>query len=131
MNLIDSSAWLEYFTDGDNAARFSKPIQDTAKLLVPTICLYEVFKFIVKQRGEETGLKFVIAMQQGIVVDLTSEIALQATKISLEYKLAMADSTILATARLYNATLWTQDKDFASIPGIQYFPKSSLPLITN
>ena len=124
MNLVDSSAWLEYFSDGKNAARFAKPIQNTEELLVPTICLYEVFKVIIRQRGEEMGLQVITAMQQGTVIDLTSEIALQATKLSIEHKLAMADSTILATARLYNATLWTQDKDFESLAGVHYFCKT-------
>src|SRR3990167_8557987 len=109
MNLIDSSAWLEYFTDGHNASHFAKPIEAVNDLIVPTICLYEVFKVIVRQKGEEIGLQVISAMQQGTIIELTSEIAIQATKVSLEHQLAMADSIILATAYLHNAVLWTQD----------------------
>ena len=35
----------------------------------------------------------------------------------------MADSIILATARVYQATVWTEDADFGAIAGIQYVPK--------
>jgi hypothetical protein len=30
---------------------------------------------------------------------------------------------MFATAAYFNATLWTQDDDFAGFPGVRYFPK--------
>ena len=48
-------------------------------------------------------------MQQSKV---SSSIALPAAKLSLDLKLAMADSIILATAQV-----WTQDEDFAGLSG--------------
>ncbi len=120
MNIIDSSGWLEYFADGPNASFFSRPLQKTNDLIVPTITVYEVFKSILRQRSESDALQAIALMQQGSVVDLTAGISISAAKISLEQRLSMADSIILATARTYKATLWTQDSDFEKIDGVQY-----------
>ncbi|MEW5873371.1 MAG: type II toxin-antitoxin system VapC family toxin [Chloroflexota bacterium] len=123
MNIVDSSGWLEYFADGENAAFFAPAIESSAQLLVPTICIYEVFKRLIGQCGESAALVQIGDMHQGQIVDLTSAIALQAAKISTELKIAMADSILLATARAYEATLWTQDADFEGIEGVQYIQK--------
>ena len=37
----------------------------------------------------------------------------------------MADSIILATAKRYNAVVWTLDSDFKNIDGVKYFPKNT------
>ena len=123
MNIVDSSGWLEYFAAGENASFFAPIVEDTGQLIVPVICIYEVFKRLITQRGENTALVHIGDMHQGQIADLTDVIALQAAKISTDHKLAMADSIILATAHAYNATLWTQDADFDSISGVQYIEK--------
>jgi len=123
MNIVDSSGWLAYFAQGTNAGLFAPVIQETDVLIVPTICMYEVFKRMLIQRGEEDALQAIGVMSLGVISDLTQEIAINAAQISSELKIAMADSLILATARKYNAVLWTQDIDFAGLPGVQYFPK--------
>ena len=64
-------------------------------------------------------------MQQGRVVDLSSSLALSAVRLSIEHKLPMADSIILATARKHGATLWTQDADFDGVPRVRYVAKGS------
>ena len=124
MNVIDSSAWLEYFAGGDNADFFAPPIEAVTQLLVPVISIYEVFKRICQQRGEGDALQAIALMQQGHLVELTTPLALNAAKLSIEHRLPMADSLILATARLHNATLWTQDADFEGIPGVKYKAKT-------
>jgi toxin FitB len=123
MNIIDSSGWLEYFADGPNASFFSRPLQKTADLIVPTITIYEVFKVVLRQRNESDALQSVALMQQGSVVDLTSNISVLAAKLSIDHHLPMADSIILATAQVYKATIWTQDSDFKGIDGVQYIAK--------
>jgi predicted nucleic acid-binding protein len=123
MNVVDSSAWLEYLSDGPGAEYFAAPLKDTSNLIVPTICIYEVFKAVFRQRGEDAALQTIALMKQGININLTDELALQAAKISLEYQIPMADSIILATARAHRAVLWTQDKDFENIENVKYFPK--------
>jgi toxin FitB len=123
-NLVDSSGWVEYFTAGANAQVFMQPIQDVENLIVPTICLYEVFKRLLLDLGEESALQGVGIMSLGQEVALDRTIALEAARISVAHKLAMADSIILATARTHDATLWTQDKHFQAITGVHYFDKN-------
>jgi predicted nucleic acid-binding protein len=123
MNLVDSSGWLEYFAEGENAHFFAPAIEDTEHLIVPTICLYEVFKRVMAQRGEVAALVAIGDMYQGQIVELTVPISLGAAKHSIEHQLAMADSLILATARAFNAVIWTQDADFESLDGVEYIQK--------
>ena len=124
MNLVDTSGWIEYFFGGGNASYFAKPIEQTQTLLVPVICIYEVFKRLIGQRGENTALIHIGDMHHGQIAELTASIALQAAKISTDLNIAMADSIILATARAYNAIFWTQDSDFEGMSGVEYIPKS-------
>ena len=123
MNVMDSSGWLEYFADGPNADFFAPAIENLEELLVPTISLYEVFKRVLQQRGEENALEAVAVMMQGQVVELDSSIVISAAKISDELKMPMADSMMLATARIFEAFLWTQDADFASLSDVKYVSK--------
>jgi predicted nucleic acid-binding protein len=122
MNVVDWSGWLEYLADGPNAAFFAPAVEKPANLIVPTISLYEVFKRVLQQRDEGQALRAAAVMQQGTVVDFTAAIALSAAKLSAETRLPMADSVMLATARTYNALLWTQDTDFEGMKGIRYVP---------
>jgi len=122
MNVVDSSGWLEYFADSPYAENFDVPLQDIKNLIVPTICLYEVFKVVLRERGEEDALQAVATMRQGKVVDLTQEIAIQAAKNSYDFKIPMADSIILTTARLFRAVIWTKDRDFKKFNDVQFFP---------
>lgn len=123
MNVVDSSAWLEFFADGPNAEVFVAPLKNRDKLVVPSITIFEVFKVVCRQRGEDAALQTAALMQQGMVVELSPSLAMVAAKISLESSLPMADSIILATARLHQATLWTQDQHFSNMPGVRYAPK--------
>jgi len=120
MNVVDSSEWLEYLAAGPNAAYFAAAIENTAELIVPTLILYEVFKRIVQQRSENEALQVIAVMQQGRIADLDSRTALSAARISIDHQLPMADSMILATARLNDALLWTQDSHFEGIPNVKY-----------
>ena len=123
MNVVDSCGWLEYFADGPNADFFASAIEDVSELIVPTLSLYEVFKLVLQQRDESDALEAVAVMQQGRVVGLDEAIALSAAKVSVALKLPMADSIMLATARMHDATLWTQDGDLAGLEGVQYIEK--------
>ena len=120
---MDSSGWLEYFTNSPNASFFAPPIKNQAELLVPVISVYEVFKRVLQQQGEEQALEVAAAMMQGIVINLDIATALNAAKLSVEMKLPMADSIMLATARAHDAVLWTQDVDFVAIDGVKYIAK--------
>lgn len=123
MNVVDSSGWLEYFGKGKNASFFIPAIQDLNNLIVPTISMYEVFKRVLIDRTESEALQAVAIMQQGNKVDLDETIAMTAAKLSVEHKLPMADAIILATAKMYQATLWTQDNDFQGLTGVEFIEK--------
>lgn len=121
MNLLDSSAWLEFFADGPLAGKFSPIAADPASVLVPTIVIYEVFKVVLRERGETEALQAVAALRQGTVVEVAEEIALLGARASLAHRLPMADSLILATAQVHDATLWTMDEHFKGLPQVRYF----------
>ena len=123
MNVVDSSGWLEYFAEGKNADFFAPAIEDPEHLLVPVICIYEVFKRLIQQRGLSAAQTNIGDMHSGRIVDLNESLALSAAQISIDLKLPMADSLILATARLNHATLWTQDEHFKDVEGVRYVEK--------
>src|SRR5438046_594079 len=112
MNVVDSSGWLEYFANGKNASFFGPAIEDTGRLVVPTLSLFEVFKRILVQKGEPPALQAVALMHQGRVVELDATLALAAARLSVDARMPLADSVMLATANAFGATFWTQDADF-------------------
>ncbi len=104
MNLVDSCGWLEYYADGPNADFYAGAIEDIDNLIVPVICIYEVFRKILQQRGEAPALQAVALMHQGLVVDLSSPWPFPREDWG-GTKMPLADSIILATARVHNATV--------------------------
>lgn len=123
--MVDSSAWLAWFTNEPGAGAFSGAIEDTDNLLVPSICILEVFRVVARQRGEGDALQAIALMSQSELVDLDAELAVSAALLGNENKLPLADSVVYATARRYGATLWTQDEDFDGLPGVRFFRKRS------
>ena len=119
LNVVDSSAWLEYLTGGVHATHFAAAIEDSRHLVVPVIVLYEVFKKVLRERGEQQALQVAGAMHAGKVVPVDAALALDAAR----YPLPLADSLIYATAQRLGALVWTQDDDFKDLPGVQYFAK--------
>ena len=120
MNVVDSSGWLEYFAGTERAQFFAPVIELIGDLIVRSITLYAVFERVLQQRGEGDALQAIALMSQGQVVTLDAGIALSAAHLSADLKLPMADSILLATARAYSATLWTQDSDFQGMEGVRY-----------
>jgi len=124
MNLVDSSGWLEYFTDGKNAKFFAPVIENFSELIVSVINLYEVYKKVLSEKDDESAIQVIALMQQPKVVEITSSISVLAAKLSIKLKIPMADSLIYATAKAYDAIVWTQDSDFENLEDIKYFKKS-------
>ena len=124
---VDSSGWLEYFTDGELAEQYAQKLDRPERIVTPTVVLYEVYKRLKRELGEELGLLAVAQIRKTRVEPISEEIALTAADLSLQYDLAMADSFILATARIFKAQLFTSDADFAEIPGVTYLAKSKAP----
>lgn len=125
MNVVDSSAWIEYLTDGANAPVFAAVIEKSEQLLVPSITLLEVFKWVARVSDEPTALQAVALMQRGVIVALDSALALSAAALGLHHRLPLADSIIYASAQAAGATVWTQDVDFEGLRGVKYFAKNS------
>lgn len=124
MNVVDSSAWLSYFAGDGNAASFAAAIEDLPNLVVPSITLTEVGRRIAQQRDDTAALRYVALMMQGRVVDLDADLALSAARLGLRHRLPLADSIVFATARRFEATVWTQDADFDGLPGVRYIAKA-------
>jgi len=126
MNVVDSCGWLECFSDGPNAGFFAPAIENTAKLLVPTLTLFEVFKRILQQRTEADALRAIALIRQGQLIDLSDAVALGAARLSFDLKLPLADSIILFSARMHHAKLWTQDAHFEGISGVSFIRKAGV-----
>jgi len=118
-NVVDSSAWLEYVGGTERSSLFSEAIEDVDNLYVPVICLYEVYKKMLRERGDDAAFTVTSIMRNGHVVDIDSALAVSAAR----YALPLADSLIYATARKCNAILWTQDGDFDGLSEVRYIPK--------
>jgi predicted nucleic acid-binding protein len=123
LNLADSSGWLEYLADGPNAGFFEEPLSAPDQLIVPTLCLYEVFRVVLRERGEDDAIQVAALMAQGRSVELSGAIALSAARLSLCLKIPMADSIIAATGSLLEAVIWTQDEDFKNLKNVRYIQK--------
>ena len=123
MNIVDSSCWIEYFMNSEIGANVALVIENPSELVVPTITLYEVYKKLLAEKGEEYALDVVSYMQTGKVIELNADLSLSAAQISRDHKLSMADSIIYATSLRYPATIFSCDKHFKDIPDIRYFPK--------
>lgn len=123
MNLVDSCGWLEYLADGPNAAFFAPPLLSVRQLVVPSICVLEVFKSVLRQRGEDEALQAAALMRQGIIVGLDVALSLCAARIGVEKKIALADSVIVATARRHHAVIWTQDGGFNFVANVKFIQR--------
>jgi predicted nucleic acid-binding protein len=117
--VVDSSGWIEVFTDGPMADRFLRVLAAEDRLMVPAISILEVFKWVLREHSEAQAIQAAAAMQRGVVVDLDSRLAIAAAQLSHALKLPMADSIILATARSHGARLYTMDADFRGLEDVE------------
>ena len=123
MNVVDSSGWIEYLAAGPNADYFAEPLGNTEELVVPSISILEVYRYVLRERGREAALTAAASMRQGKVIDLDAGLALEAAELGVANQLPMADSIIYATAQAHQATLWTQDADFEELAGVRFIAK--------
>ena len=126
MNLVDSSGWIEYLTRKPRAAAF-RPHLTEPGLLVPTVVVYEVYKFLRREVSEEWAKRAVTRMRQAQVVPLDDSLAMEAAEASLQHRLPFADAVVFATARRFGAVLVTGDQHFEGLPGVEYISGESDP----
>jgi predicted nucleic acid-binding protein len=124
MIVVDSCGWLEYFADSDRADLFRPAIEGPTTLIIPSICILEVTKTLLRERGRDIALRCVAGMRIGRRVDLDEQIAVDAATVATQLRMPSADSIILATAQRFGATVWTQDADFEGKPGVKFFRKA-------
>ena len=125
MNVVDSSGWIEFFRAGANGPVFKPIIEDRARLLVPTIALFEVHRFLSRSLPADLVNRCLDVMRLGRVLDLTDARAVAASHIAAQHKLAMADAAMYAIALEFGATFWTQDVDYQGLPDVRYQAKPS------
>jgi predicted nucleic acid-binding protein len=121
--LVDSSGWIEFFTGGANSGKYVRYLKRPSEIVTPTIVLYEVYKLVKRERTEEEALLAVAQIQKTRLVPLSESLALAAADMSLEFRLAMADAIVYATARAEDVELVTGDKDLRGLPGVTYVSK--------
>lgn len=125
MIVVDSSGWIEFFTDGPLADEYAKRFRNLPSVVTPVIVLYEVYKRLKRDLSEDDALVAVSVMQRSRIASLTQQLALLAADLSLAHGLAMADAMVLATAESHGAELVTSDSDFEGIAGVTYLPKAT------
>ena len=118
--VLDSSGWIEFFTGGPLAERYAAYLTPRYQIITPTVVLYEVYKKIKRERGEETALLFAGRLNATHVVQLTESIAYLAADVSLRHGLAMADAIVYATAKDQDAEVITGDADLRDLLGVVY-----------
>lgn len=124
MNVVDSSGWVEYFQDSPRADLFASAIENRDQLLVPTIALFEVHKILSRSLSEDLVERCLNVMRLGRVLDLTDKRAIAASKVARQHRLALADAAMYSMAQEHAANFWTQDVDYATLPGVRYFAKT-------
>ena len=114
---IDSFGWIERFSKGPKAPQYKQVIESTnpKDIVTSVVVLYEVYKKIKKLRGEEKALLAVATISQTTIVPVDQTIALEAADCSLENDIHFSDAIVYATARHYQAKLYTSDQDLREL----------------
>jgi predicted nucleic acid-binding protein len=123
VNVVNSSGWIEYFANAPGADFFAPVLENVNELLVPQICMAEVARYFHREQGIRQALHALAQMEEGRVIRMNVLIMTRASRLAKDYRLPLADSLVLATARAYEAVVWTQDSDFKGIEGVMYTPK--------
>jgi predicted nucleic acid-binding protein len=124
MKVVDSSGWLEFFTNGPLANDYAVHLATPDEVLTPTIVVYEIYKTIRRRGSVEEALVAVHLLEQTRIVPVSPMLALAAADFSIQHRLAMADAIVYATARVHFVQLWTSDSDFDGLPEVVYLKKN-------
>ena len=94
-------------------------MEDEDRLVVPSITIFEVFQWILREYSEADAIQASAVMQRGLVVQLDPMTAIAAAQLSHTLRLPMADSVILSTARQHQARLYSMDADFQGLSDVE------------
>ncbi len=123
MIIVDSCGWLEWFTDGKLADQYKEYLADQDNILMPAIILYEVYKILKREVGEEKALLAAGYMKNSVVIPFDDTLALVAADIAIQEKLAMADAIIVAISRVHNCRIISSDADLREQSNVYYISK--------
>lgn len=121
MIVLDSSCWVSIFRGEPGAERYLEALGKAELVLVPSICIHEVGKLLIRELSEDLALEAIASMKQYRVIAIDADSSLDAAFLSLKHGIPFADSIILAIAEKYDAVLWTKDAHFIGIDGVKYF----------
>lgn len=124
--VVDTCGWIEWLTDGTLADKYAPFLKNSKNLLVPTLVQYELFKWVCRERDEAAAYEVIALTQRSEVISIDTPLALFGAEVSREYRLAMADALVYATALQHNAKVVTSDHHFSSLAHVEYFDKSTL-----
>jgi len=124
--VVDTSAWIEWFTDSSLGKKLGKLFPDKPQCVVPTIVQLELSKWLLREVGEDHAGQVIAYTQKCLVVPLDTSIALLAADLHREHKLATADAIVYATALQQGAELLTCDAHFEGLPHTQIFGKPKI-----
>ncbi|BAF58680.1 MAG: type II toxin-antitoxin system VapC family toxin [Pelotomaculum sp.] len=118
MILVDSCGWIEFLADGNKAGEYAKFFLKTENIVTPTIVIYEVFKKVLRERGEEAAITVAAQMNNTRVIELNESISLLAADLSIKHNLPMADAIVYATAKSLKCRVVTSDKHFRDLSDV-------------
>ena len=127
MIVVDSCGWVERFAGSPLGELYGAAMQDPGEMLVPAVCLTEVFRLLAREAGEPAALVGSGVMQQARVVALDAELAIGAARAGQAFRLPLADSVVYATAQAHGAEVWTHDEHFRGLPGVRFLEAPPAP----
>jgi len=122
MTVVDSCGWIEYLADSSLAPKYEKYLQKPEEMITPSLVMYEVYKKVKKEKGEELALSVVAQMEKTKVVTLDEEIALLAADLSIGHLLPLADAVVYGTAMREKAKVVTSDSHFKDLDDVVFLP---------
>ncbi len=117
--ILDSSVWFDYFLGKPWAKKFKSLVDSNETILISSVNLIEVYSKYLLKNPDEAEEKKNFMLSRCKLVEVNKEIALEASELKSKHSLALADSIILATARLNNAKVLTFDSDFIGLQGVE------------
>lgn len=126
MYVIDTCILIEWLVAGQLLEQVQPYLEETDKILIPTIVQLELYKWVLRESDENTADQVIAFTLSCHVIDLTTEIALKAAELHQRHKLATADAVVYASALLHQAELISCDAHFKQLPHVVYLSKNQL-----
>lgn len=128
---FDSSCWIERL-QSDAAQRAQDALLHELgavhPVVVPATVLFEVRRWALRVGFPEEVVETISTTIESMdFVPMDATIACRAADTSTSAGLALADASILATARHRFATLLTYDRDFVDVPGVVVLDVPDVP----